>query len=477
MTLSKDAQTFIEKNIDLMERNTSKSWQKFFEILHVTFNAWSEDYADVCKCVYEVVPNILEFLTTIPEAWAQDQTQSTLVIPKNITSIGNRAFQNAVISEVYYEGTLDEYLKINWEGSNYLLKNNTKLFIDNKLVESVTFDTPSVDQSFTGYKYLKHIVFGKNVRDIESYAFEGCTNIETVEFLTDAVHLGAGNFDNCAKLKLIGKLPEFLRSSRRYSSTSLSAVRNICANSHDDTDGIYYIGTKDNPIKFMCGVADSSLTELHVKDGCTVILAKAITKNYDTIVLPPSLQIIDSDNIIDCDKLVTQSELHVEGTSQTQWKARTFAPRKPFPKYTFQINVDSLYLDMPLQEYLLGGSTVRQPAHHLYTQEGLVTSIDCNNDVSAVRYMYISGDDIKDVKITSNHEYNLSLGYMKALKSFTCDEYVVLSNRCFANATGLEEITFLGTTKEWRKVKKEPSWKAYSALTRIVCTDGVVTFK
>ena len=67
--------------------------------------------------------------------------------------------------------------------------------------------------AFSNNKYLKKVYIGKSVQIIESGVFEGCTNLENVEFASNSVlkKIGGRCFKYCKSLKTI-KMPETVES-------------------------------------------------------------------------------------------------------------------------------------------------------------------------------------------------------------------------------------------------------------------------
>ena len=51
-----------------------------------------------------------------------------------------------------------------------------------------------------------------------------------------------------------------------------------------------------------------------------------------------------------------------------------------------------------------------------------------------------------------------------------------LGNYLTANGTALSTITYLGTKSEWNNISKSGSWRSYTNITSVVCTDGTIYY-
>ena len=474
--VSDNVKKFIEENINLMEKDTKDSWTKFFDKLRSEFGCLSKDYQATCDIVQIVSEDILNRLDKIPDAWLYEKHVDKLVIPRNIKKIGEDAFQDSVINNVYYEGTLDEYLNID-RSYNYLYSENTKLYINNKLVENITIDVPVVDNAFERYTGLKNVVFGKNVVELEWRAFLYCKNLETVKFLGDSVYIGDDVFRGCDKIQLVGDLPDpgdpLTSWLSKQQDHEPSAIQQLLKNSGTNVAGVRYFGPKQNKLKYMISVTDQTLKELNIVEGCEVILDNALTKSFDKLIFPKSLKTLCPQQNTVHKKIVVQSNFETKyDPNHRVWDVGILELTGScyhFPR----ANIDTVYFNKSMSQFL---NDPRIPSSkHLYVDGKLVTDIRLH--ISKNEQMFYPGfinQDITSIYVTSDIIHPISAHDMPNLTNYIFDKNVTLYHRCIENCPKLTRLTFLGTKKEWRSIKKDSKWRSYSNLQEVVCTDGII---
>ena len=114
-----------------------------------------------------------------------------LILPSTIKSIALEAFYNCKIEKVVFEGTIEEWCSIQFIGisSNPLYhpdnaKDNTKLYIDGELIETLVI--PNSVSTISSYSFvdcgsLKEVVIPESVTSIEPHAFKNCGSLSSVE--------------------------------------------------------------------------------------------------------------------------------------------------------------------------------------------------------------------------------------------------------------------------------------------------------
>lgn len=120
----------------------------------------------------------------------------SLKLPLNTKTVGFGVFRGCNIDSLYFEGTINDWLKISFP--NYeLLGNVDFLYISGELIENLVIPdgTMSIpDYAFTGYDKLKTVVMPATVSEIGDGAFN-CYNLVYAEFLGDAPSMGADAFN------------------------------------------------------------------------------------------------------------------------------------------------------------------------------------------------------------------------------------------------------------------------------------------
>ena len=112
---------------------------------------------------------------------------SSITIPASIISIGNNAFSlSSNLENVYYEGTIEEWMKISFDGhSANPLNNSTNLYVNgDELVTEVNFDSSYTIKAyvFYGCTSITKVTIGSQVTSIRNWAFRGCRNLENVYY-------------------------------------------------------------------------------------------------------------------------------------------------------------------------------------------------------------------------------------------------------------------------------------------------------
>lgn len=114
-----------------------------------------------------------------------------LILPSTIKSIALEAFYNCKIEKVVFEGTIEEWCSIQFVGAsaNPLYhpdnaKDNTKLYIDGELIETLVI--PNSVSTISSYSFidcgsLKEVVIPESVTSIEPLAFKNCGSLSSVE--------------------------------------------------------------------------------------------------------------------------------------------------------------------------------------------------------------------------------------------------------------------------------------------------------
>ena len=141
-----------------------------------------------------------------------------VTIPESVNYIGWRAFLGTSLQQVYYKGTNAQWEQITIEGDNDPLKSAT---LHTKLIwtldDAGTFtisgtgaipdyiaDNNELDRPWSSYNsQIKKIIIESGVTAVGVYAFNRCTNLETVIFGSDIAEIGKFAFAKCDSLKTI----------------------------------------------------------------------------------------------------------------------------------------------------------------------------------------------------------------------------------------------------------------------------------
>ena len=144
---------------------------------------------------------------------------SSIVLPSTITSIGDKAFYKTSLEEL----TISDSVK----------SIGVSAFAETTIKKLVIGDGLETIQGFEECNELKYVLFGKNVKTIETYAFYHCYSIESLELPEGLTTIGSAAFRRCSQLENI-VIP--------------SSVTSISHNAFDECKTlryVFYTGTKN----------------------------------------------------------------------------------------------------------------------------------------------------------------------------------------------------------------------------------------
>ena len=145
--MRKNIKEFIEKHIDLIDKN---EWSQFYKLANETSTDPNSEYliqGELTKVFLSAGINPLEYLTYIPSYYFESMQLDSVVIPDSIKLIADEAFAecdiqylelpktikmmsewaflDARVREIHYKGTVEEWNKIDVDSDwkcRFLLK-------------------------------------------------------------------------------------------------------------------------------------------------------------------------------------------------------------------------------------------------------------------------------------------------------------------------------------------------------------------
>lgn len=215
----------------------------------------------------------------------------SITIPQSVVEVGNHAFQMLPISDVYYKGSLEDWLKISFTGyyANPL-SSGANLYIGNELVSE--------------------LIIPESVDTILGYAFAGCASLTSVTIHAGVHTIGSSAFDRCENLSSITICGEdTIVKSRAFNQTAFYNDRN------NWSFACLYLGN------ILLERHDSNLVTCKIKSGTTQIVEQAFTTIHGMtkLVIPNSVQTIASKAF---PTIGTLKNVYYEGTYE-EWQALT----------------------------------------------------------------------------------------------------------------------------------------------------------
>ena len=102
-----------------------------------------------------------------------------IYLPSSIKEIGDQAFPPEAKVNIYYAGTIDQWMSLNI-GSQITSEYN--LYINNSLVETINVNSNVKSYAFAGCQSIKYINIEANVSSFDTHAFNNCINLKKINY-------------------------------------------------------------------------------------------------------------------------------------------------------------------------------------------------------------------------------------------------------------------------------------------------------
>lgn len=171
-----------------------------------------------CKNLEEV---IFEGTPQIKEMWNTFKGCSSLKsvhIPASVTAFTNWPFEGCNFDSVYYDGTFEDWCKIDFGSSvaspmpyterfYYKKENGYEELTENVVIpESITQINAGV---LSGYKALRSVTLHEGVTAIAKEAFKNCVNLSSIKLPSQLKFIGEYAFSGCKSLYSIN-IPQYI---------------------------------------------------------------------------------------------------------------------------------------------------------------------------------------------------------------------------------------------------------------------------
>ena len=252
------------------------------------------------------------------EAFYGCSNLTEITLPSSLKSIGYRAFDNCSnLTEIYYQGTMDQWLNMTFEYSWLPSNNNTNLYINNELVDEITINADIPSYAFYGIDSITKVTIGEGVTGIGSWAFSSCSSLATVTFAegSQLENIGDSAFSGCYALALVinnSTLPIAVDSNYGYVGYYAKEVVNNGATAQGRIEIIdnvqYYINeTTGEFIALAPAISGNAINSISIAEGTKEINQYAFNNcnNLTEINLPASVTSIGDYAFNNCSNLAT----------------------------------------------------------------------------------------------------------------------------------------------------------------------------
>ena len=200
----------------------------------VTWISHNQGAFEDCKNLEEV---IFEGTSKIDEIYGTFRGCSSLKsvhIPASATEFKNAPFEGCNLESVYYDGTFEDWCKIDFEYDfhspmpyterfYYKKENGYEELINAAIPETITQINAGV---LSGYKALRSVTFHEGVTALAKYAFKDCENLSSIVLPSQLRFIGEQAFNGCKSLYSIN-IPENVSEIADYTfycCTSLTSI-------------------------------------------------------------------------------------------------------------------------------------------------------------------------------------------------------------------------------------------------------------
>ena len=346
---------------------------------------------------------------------------TSITIPDSVTSIGGFAFSGCDnLANVYYEGTIEEWIDISFASNANPLTNGANLFVNgDELVTEINIDSATTIKAyvFQGCKSLTKVTIGsqvtsigewafygctgltsitipESVTSIESYAFSGCTGLTSITIPESVTSIGDSAFSECTGLTSI-TIPESVTSIGEWAFSGCTGLTSITIPESVTSIGEYAFNR--------C----RGLTSITIPESITSIGSSAFAgcTGLTSITIPDSVTSIGEDAFERCRGLTS---ITIPG-SVTSIGSRAFRECTGLTSITIPESVTSI------ESYTFSGCTglvsitipesVTSIGERAFSGCTGLTSITIPDSVTSIGSYAFLGCNLTSVTIESNYAY------------------------------------------------------------------------
>lgn len=170
-----------------------------------------------CKNLEEVIFEGTSQITKLSGTFRNCSSLKSVHIPASVMYFTNSPFAGCNLESVYYDGTFEDWCKIDFAYSGaspmpytekfyYKKENGYEELIDAVIPETITQINAGV---FSGYKALRSVTLHEGVTAIAKNAFQDCVNLSSIKLPSQLKFIGEQAFSGCKSLYSIN-IPKYI---------------------------------------------------------------------------------------------------------------------------------------------------------------------------------------------------------------------------------------------------------------------------
>ena len=443
-----------------------------------------------CYKLNEVIlPDTLKLLGSYSFAGCKVES---LMIPKNLKTIEEGALACDDLKDVYYNGTIEDWCKIEFEDKNsnpmnyasnfYILDPNGDIEYNGNKYSLVTeIEIPNTITSignyqFYGFNNVTSITIPDSVINIGEYSFSYCSSITNLNVLSNVENIGSGAFKGCSSLTNV-VIPSGVTSIASYTFSECSSLTNMTIPSGVTSIGSYAFSKCSNLISIdipseVTSIDSYAFSEcnsieiislpvlesfIDIDLGSLLINSREIRlkngriindrlfrlcSNLETILIPNTITKMGLSTFSRCDKLTS---VYYNGTIE-DWCKIEFEDKNSNPmKYAKNF-------------YILDSNGDIEYNGKKYS---LVTEIEIPNTITSIgNYQFYGFNNVTSITIpkgVSNIGRAAFIDCSNLINIEISNSVISIGQSAFYSCENLENVYYDGTLEDWCNISFEPS--------------------
>lgn len=407
-------------------------------------------------------------ITRIGEgAFYQCSNLRKITLPSSICAIDDNAFNGCeALDEVYYEGTIADWCKIQF-GSPYAnpMMYATQFYIQGKEITEIEIPDEVTEigaYQFIGFKAMTKMVIPNQVTTIGRGAFQDCTHLTMLTLPKSVESIGSSAFYHCTALE-----------SLCYEGTMV------------DWCHIAFLGRWANPMYYIDHfyIGKEEVTQIEIPNEITSIGDFQFSGFWQLqhITIPEQVVSIGYSAFRDCDRLKTitmPKRLDFMGSfafHNCYQLTEIVIPEgiTRLEQYTFHNCFSLSKVGLPSSLVYIGSSA--------FGNCSVLTTLVIPDTVKEMgSYVFDGCEKLVSIQLSAqlNRIDFWTFHGCKLLQTVIVPKGIqYISGYAFNGCLTLECIYYAGTMEEWKQVNCVYKWNAISNIKKIICQDGEIVLE